>query len=531
MRALRPVFLCLLLWVPIAVGAAAPRVIAVNVDGVQREALVFEPRATVQAKHPLVLAFHGHGGNMHGFARTTELETHWPQAIVVYPQGLPTASKLDPDGRKPGWQRLPGDESDRDLKFVDALLAQLRRDYKVDEQRVFATGFSNGAFFSLLLWMQRPQVFAGFSIVAGALDSGQHLNAAKPVLQISGEKDPLVTMAKAEATIAEERKADDAGNPGSECGAGCTLYRGPQASVKVLMHPQGHVYPPQAAEQTMEFFRVASATNATTAPAPSAPDAAAPAEHEPKSNIVQYKSHGQDLVAFVYKPPGNGPFPVYMWNHGADRDPMPGALLAKFWVPHGFVLFAPLRSGHGPNPGRWIVDEAKTIREQQSSAGFDKLLALHERANDDVVAAYNWIAKQPYVDAKRVVVAGGSFGAIQALLTAERDRTDVLGVRCVVAMAPAAESWRNPQWATRLSTAVDNARAPILLLQANNDYSLGPSDVLGARLDAKGGKNRHKVYPNHGDANDHAAGHGAFFSDSAVWGDDVLAWLHDCGAI
>jgi len=220
-----------------------------------------------------------------------------------------------------------------------------------------------------------------------------------------------------------------------------------------------------------------------------------------------------------------------MWNHGAERDPMPGALLAKFWVPHGFVLFAPLRSGHGPNPGRWIVDEGKAIREQQSTVGFDKLLALHEHANDDVVAAYEWIAKQPYVDRKRIVVAGGSFGAIQALLTAERDRTDVLGVRCVVAMAPAAESWSNPHWAARLSTAVDNARAPILLLQAHNDYSLGPSEVLGARLDAKGGRNQHKIYPDHGDPSDHAAGHGAFFSDSAVWGDDVLAWLHDCGAI
>ncbi len=164
-----------------------------TVDGVEREAVVFAPTAeSPRGRHPLILAFHGHGGNMTGTSRWG-LQNRWPQAIVVYPQGLDTPSGLDPKGRKPGWQRLAGDQGNRDLKFTDAMLATLRQKFKVDDRRVFATGFSNGAFFTLLLWIERRDTFAAFAVVAGALDPSQHLNTAKPVLHIGGESDPKVT--------------------------------------------------------------------------------------------------------------------------------------------------------------------------------------------------------------------------------------------------------------------------------------------------------------------------------------------------
>jgi polyhydroxybutyrate depolymerase len=514
--------LVLVLAIPVAV--AAPRVMTWTVDGVKREALVFEPVAGPE-KRPLVFAFHGHGGNMQTFAKLTALETHWPQAIVVYPQGLPTVSRIDPKGVQPGWQHVVGDDRDRDLKFVDAMLETFRRENRADEQRTYAMGFSNGAIFSLLLWEERSEAFASFAIAAGALEQGQHLDSAKPVLQIAGTNDPLITPPRVEQTIAQERRANNANGGGTDCGTGCTSYRGDVAEVRVLEHAGGHVYPSQASEQVVEFFRtsrVPKAGSATAAPASAG-------ESLPKADIIQYKSHDGDLLAFVYKPAGNGPFPVYMWNHGSERDPMPAAWLAKFWLQRGFLVFVPLRAGHGPNPGKWIVDEQKLVRDQGSPTGFRKLMTLHEHSSDDVVAAYNWIARQTFVDPKRIVVAGGSFGAIQALLLAERDSTELLGVKCVVAMAPASESWANPNWASRLTSAIDRTRAPIFLMEAANDFSLGPDEVLGPRLDAKGFPNRHKVFPSHGDPNDHAQGHGAFFADPRAWGDDLLAFLHDCG--
>ena len=78
-------------------------------------------------------------------------------------QGLPTPSPVDPRGRFPGWQREVGQSGDRDLKFFDAVLATLKQKYPVDEHRIYATGFSNGAFFTYVLWATRGSTFAAFA--------------------------------------------------------------------------------------------------------------------------------------------------------------------------------------------------------------------------------------------------------------------------------------------------------------------------------------------------------------------------------
>lgn len=530
MNAIRSLLVIFFLFAGVAIThAAEPERMTWSVAGFQREALVFAPTAEApNGKHPLIFAFHGHGGNMNGTSHWG-LQNKWPQAIVVYPQGLDTPSGLDPKGRKPGWQRLAGDQNDRDLKFSDAMLATMRQKFQVDDRRIFATGFSNGAFFTLLLWIERSHTYAAFAVVAGALDPSQHLSVARPVLHVGGESDPKVTPAKFEPTIAAEREVDGANGQGQPCGTGCTRYLGGKAEVRTFIHPGGHMYPPKAAELSIEFFKAVTGDGAAAAHNVGAVEPAPAVDARATGEVVFYPSHGLQLKGYVYKPLGAGPFPVYMWNHGSEEQPMPGAKLAQYWVPQGFVLFAPIRSGHGGNPGAYIGDEQKKIQNQTSAAGFRQVVALHERADDDVIAAYRWIAQQSYADKGRIVVAGGSYGGIQALLAAERDGREHLGVKCFVAMSPAAESWGNPNWAGRLSQAVAAATAPIFLLQARNDYNLGPSEVLGPRIDAKGFPNRHKILPVHGDPSDHAQGHGGFFSDSSAWDTDVVSYLHDCG--
>ena len=128
-----------------------------TVDGVlYREALVYVPPTAKSAPVPVIFAFHGHGGTMAFAERKFSFHTLWPEAMVVYPQGLPTAGKLtDPEGKKSGWQFDAGDYGDRDLKFFDAILASLRQDYRIDDKRIFVTGHSNGGGFTYLLWAKR----------------------------------------------------------------------------------------------------------------------------------------------------------------------------------------------------------------------------------------------------------------------------------------------------------------------------------------------------------------------------------------
>jgi hypothetical protein len=87
-----------------------------------------------------------------------------------------------------------------------------------------------------------------------------------------------------------------------------------------------------------------------------------------------------------------------------------------------------------------------------------------------------------------------------------------------------------------LSQVIRSSKAPIFLLQAQNDYNLGPSEVLGPVVDAKGFPSRHKVFPTHIDPTKNPQdprqqGHGLFFADPSAWQEDVLKYLKDCGVI
>jgi polyhydroxybutyrate depolymerase len=231
-----------------------------TVDGVQRTALVFAtpPTSAAMERHPLIFAFHGHGGSSQSAARGMHLETMWPGAFVVYPQGLKTPSQVDPEGNFPGWQVRAGQSGlgDRDLKFFDAMLDTLTRRFPIDSARIYATGFSNGAIFSYLLWAERGKILGAFGICAGRLDQAEHLPLARAVLVIGGEADPILPFADQRQSIEIARHVDHATATGQPCGPICTLYPSTsQTPVVTRIHPGGHVYPPWAPEAIVEFFK------------------------------------------------------------------------------------------------------------------------------------------------------------------------------------------------------------------------------------------------------------------------------------
>ena len=90
-------------------ASAGPESRSWRIDGVGREAIVHLPEGAPRPG-PLVLAFHGHGGRARNVQRTMAIHERWPDAVVVYPQGLPTPSARDPKGERTGWQNSePGD--------------------------------------------------------------------------------------------------------------------------------------------------------------------------------------------------------------------------------------------------------------------------------------------------------------------------------------------------------------------------------------------------------------------------------------
>src|SRR4051794_21575421 len=187
-------------------SAREPSVMKWPVDGEERTALVYLP-ANGKDKAPVVFGFHGHGGNMHFAARGMHFQEAWPEAIVIYPQGLPTPGiVLDQQGTKPGWQYEAKQQGDRDLKFVDAILATLHEKFSVDDSRIYATGFSNGGLFTYVLWAERPHIFAAFAPGGAILLPAVHLTQPRPVLVFGGKQDRLAKFTRQRETIDELRK-------------------------------------------------------------------------------------------------------------------------------------------------------------------------------------------------------------------------------------------------------------------------------------------------------------------------------------
>jgi polyhydroxybutyrate depolymerase len=236
----------------LAILALAATTLTWNVDGVQRKALVYPP-SVATASPPVIFAFHGHGGTMETAAMAMRFEDVWPRAVVVYMQGLPIASHVDPAGLRNGWQQEPGQANDRDLKFFDAALATIRAKYKV--QRVYVSGFSNGAIFSLLLWAERGKELAGIGVCAGILFPTVHPTVPRRLIHIAGELDHIAVYSKQVETMAQERAINGCSDDGQPIGFGATRYPSTKgAPVMTVIHRGGHVYPPNASSWIVKFF-------------------------------------------------------------------------------------------------------------------------------------------------------------------------------------------------------------------------------------------------------------------------------------
>ena len=231
-----------------------------TVEGVKRTALVRVP-VGVSGQVALVFCWHGHGG------RSTHSAAKWgydqadKTSLLVFPQGLPTVSPLvDKEGRMPGWQTSVGGEGDRDIHLFDAILADLKKQYPIDERRIFSMGHSNGAAFSYLLWQARPEIIAAVGSVAGGLRADSKSLPPMPVIHVAGEKDPLVKFAWQQATFAAVKRfnaCSEEGKPWAKEGVlEATIFASTKgAPLVTAIHGGGHEYAKGSTELIVRFFK------------------------------------------------------------------------------------------------------------------------------------------------------------------------------------------------------------------------------------------------------------------------------------
>src|SRR5262249_12778774 len=184
--------------------------------------------------------------------------------------------------------------------------------------------------------------------------------------------------------------------------------------------------------------------------------AAAPQAPAPAKQRIAFKSHGLTLTGFLLRPDGPGPFPAIVWNHGSEKNPGGGPqfdTVAGIFVPRGYVVFAPVRRGHGNSEGAYITDQIDRARQPGGARAAEEVqVRLHEAEHlDEELAGLDYVNHLPDVDTSRLAVAGCSYGGIQTLLGAEKN----VGYKSAIAISPAAQSWQgNPLLRDRLLRAV-----------------------------------------------------------------------------
>lgn len=161
------------------------------VDDIKRTYLIHIPELkNLNANLPLVIVLHGHGGTgkqimkESGFNEYSDKDTF----VVVYPNGI---NKGWNDGRE-----LNGNEDYDDVKFISQLIDNIIFEYKIDTNRIFATGISNGGIFSFYLADKLSNRFLAIAPVAANIPANlvkdYNLKYPTSLLLINGTEDPLI---------------------------------------------------------------------------------------------------------------------------------------------------------------------------------------------------------------------------------------------------------------------------------------------------------------------------------------------------
>lgn len=212
--------------------------------------------------YPLVFVLHGDGGTSQTFHEGFPLEVaSGVDALLVYPDA------------RGGWD-LETTKDNHDVAFLEALVATVSARIPVDRARVFAAGYSRGAFFANVMACQRAGFFRAISSSAGGAPYNQEERwpngfpkcpgqAPTATLVLHGGLDFTVTMDSGRFSAqywsyvngCTEGEVEPAGY------AECVVHRGckPGKAVAFCAAPDlSHWMWKHAAEASWTFFRTQS---------------------------------------------------------------------------------------------------------------------------------------------------------------------------------------------------------------------------------------------------------------------------------
>jgi dienelactone hydrolase len=126
--------------------------------------------------------------------------------------------------------------------------------------------------------------------------------------------------------------------------------------------------------------------------------------------MLPVTEHGDEFQfeTTIFKPPGNGPFPLFLMNHGKEiGDPHKQKrdrflAISREFVKRGYAVAIPMRRGFARSTGTY-TDHGCNMADNG-----------HQQA-DDIEAALVALIKQNWVDSERIIIGGQSYGGLAAM--------------------------------------------------------------------------------------------------------------------
>lgn len=251
-------------------------------------------------------------------------------------------------------------------------------------------------------------------------------------------------------------------------------------------------------------------------------ESAFPAEL-PESVVMVPKSSGifgAELETTIFRPGGEGPFPIAVINHGKAygnprfQNRFRPLVAARFFLARGYAVIVPMRQGFSKSTGSFIDGGCNL-----ESNGYEQALSVE--------AALDYATAQPWADKNHILVAGQSHGGWTTLAFGTKKYP---GVKGLVNFAGGYNVERCNGWEQSLiagaGTYGGQTSIPSLWFYGDNDSFFPPSVWKGMfrNYTAAGGKARLVAYGNFG--NDaHAMFH--LPAGAPIWQSELKDFLQE----
>jgi pimeloyl-ACP methyl ester carboxylesterase len=238
-------------------------------------------------------------------------------------------------------------------------------------------------------------------------------------------------------------------------------------------------------------------------------------DHSMAPREVEFAGGTGILKGFLFTPPGEGPFPCVIDNHGSATPPGTTDLshpqTAALFLSWGCAYLFPHRAGYGNSLGIVVGDEVPAPRGTVEHD--DQMSARLICENKDVIAALDYAAGLEEIDAERMIVMGSSLGGIHTLLALAADPR----WRCGLDFSGGASQWaKHPKIKQMLLDAASTLTQPVCLIQPENDFNTAPTIEISALLEQRGHSHEAKIFPPWGTAGPEA--HRFCAAGQQIWG-------------